>query len=76
MSYEFHMPHPQGWQCPVCGRVYSPYYPKCDYCGKSATITWSNTNGTTADVTIGQKYDDDNRYMFGYTLDSEEGGNG
>ena len=23
----------QGWQCPVCKRVYSPYTEKCSYCG-------------------------------------------
>ena len=25
---------PQGWQCPVCGRVYSPTSPMCLYCHK------------------------------------------
>lgn len=24
----------KGWQCPVCGRVYSPITPMCFYCGK------------------------------------------
>lgn len=24
---------PQGWQCPVCKRVYSPTVPMCYYCG-------------------------------------------
>lgn len=24
----------QGWQCPICGRVYSPTTPMCFYCGK------------------------------------------
>ena len=23
----------QGWQCPLCKRVYSPYTPMCYYCG-------------------------------------------
>ena len=24
----------KGWQCPICGRVYSPTIPMCFYCGK------------------------------------------
>ena len=24
---------PQGWQCPICKRVYSPTTPMCWYCG-------------------------------------------
>ena len=23
----------QGWQCPICKRIYSPYTEKCSYCG-------------------------------------------
>lgn len=23
----------KGWQCPICGRVYSPTTPMCPYCG-------------------------------------------
>ena len=29
---------PQGWQCPVCKRVYAPDVRSCDYCG-AVTIT-------------------------------------
>ena len=30
----------QGWQCPICGRVYSPTTPMCYYCGaNSHTVT-------------------------------------
>lgn len=25
---------PQGWQCPVCKRVYSPWVSKCEFCGE------------------------------------------
>ena len=32
----------QGWQCPVCRRVYSPTTPMCWYCGNESTST-SNT---------------------------------
>lgn len=24
----------QGWQCPLCKRVYSPFTPCCFYCGE------------------------------------------
>lgn len=24
----------KGWQCPICGRVYSPITPMCFYCGR------------------------------------------
>ena len=24
----------KGWQCPICGRVYSPTIPMCFYCGR------------------------------------------
>ena len=27
----------QGWQCPVCGRVYSPSTPWCYFCGNYET---------------------------------------
>ena len=32
---------PQGWQCPVCKRVYSPYTPMCYYCGGEQKVTVS-----------------------------------
>lgn len=31
---------PKGWECPKCGRVYSPSTPMCLYCG-GTTITVS-----------------------------------
>ena len=34
---------PKGWQCPVCGRVYSPTFPWCVTCGgEQNMITVSN----------------------------------
>lgn len=30
---------PQGWQCPVCKRVYAPDYPWCIFCGKETHVT-------------------------------------
>ena len=37
----------QGWQCPICKRVYSPFTYMCTYCGKKEveTTTSSNTGG-------------------------------
>lgn len=29
----------QGWQCPICKRVYSPYTSMCCYCGGNNEIT-------------------------------------
>lgn len=31
----------QGWQCPVCGRVYAPFTPMCYYCGGEQKIETS-----------------------------------
>lgn len=28
----------QGWQCPICGRVYSPTTAMCFYCGNQKTV--------------------------------------
>ena len=39
MSYEFEGFAPQGWQCPICKRVYSPMTPTCWYCGNYTTTT-------------------------------------
>lgn len=33
---------PQGWQCPVCKRVYSPDFPFCTVCGNTGTYTTTN----------------------------------
>ena len=37
----------QGWECPKCGSVYSPYTSKCSVCPQG-TITSSGTNITTS----------------------------
>ena len=31
----------QGWQCPICRRVYSPFTPMCYCCGAEAKISTS-----------------------------------
>lgn len=37
----------QGWQCPICKRVYSPFTNMCLYCGKKEiqVTTLPNTGG-------------------------------
>ena len=37
---------PQGWQCPICKRVYSPTTPMCYYCGNGVPYTASRTTVT------------------------------
>ena len=38
------MPTQQGWQCPICGRVYSPTTMMCLYCGnKKESISTTYT---------------------------------
>lgn len=32
-----------GWICPKCGRVYSPYHNRCDYCYGNNTQLWQVT---------------------------------
>lgn len=45
---------PKGWQCPVCGAVYSPTTPMCYNCtGK--TYTFSTTTGEL-DIDFYKKY--------------------
>lgn len=37
---------PQGWQCPICKRVYSPLTPMCYYCGNGSfklDVTYAGT---------------------------------
>ena len=44
--YDFNFA-PQGWQCPVCRRVYSPNTPWCYFCGNEQITT---TTTTTIDI--------------------------
>lgn len=42
----------QGWQCPICKRVYSPFTPMCYYCGNSSSesnITFAKVEQTLND---------------------------
>lgn len=41
----------QGWQCPICGRVYSPMIPMCYYCGgEQKTITYTTSTENVENV--------------------------
>lgn len=43
MSYEFQGFAQQGWQCPVCGAVYSPTTPMCWNCtGRKQTVVYTD----------------------------------
>ena len=46
MNIEFEGFAQQGWQCPICKRVYSPSTPMCWYCGngKQTTVTSTGTD--------------------------------
>lgn len=49
VMYETTMFAPQGWQCPVCHRVYSPSTPMCYFCGNT-NVTNAPNAGTKVDV--------------------------
>ena len=34
----------QGWQCPVCKRIYSPFTVMCYYCPTTTTIDTGTTS--------------------------------
>lgn len=36
---------PQGWQCPVCNRVYAPSVPCCYYCGAEGRTKTTTSTG-------------------------------
>lgn len=48
----------QGWQCPLCKRVYSPFTPCCFYCGAedvaktSTDIDWVKHESTTRNAPL------------------------
>lgn len=41
-------PHLEGWECPKCGSVYSPFITSCERCANSniKIITDTTTHGT------------------------------
>lgn len=60
MSWTFESIAQQGWQCPVCHRVYSPTTPMCWYCGGKdlKEITTVTTTTTTYSGEIESENDD------------------
>ena len=40
----------QGWQCPICHRIYSPITPMCYYCGDATKN--STTTGTIKTIAL------------------------
>ena len=45
----------QGWQCPICHRVYSPWTSMCFYCGQPESITYTTTTDPITDKGWGEK---------------------
>ena len=41
---------PQGWVCPKCGRVYSPFMPMCLYCGDEVNVTVTTDTKTAVEA--------------------------
>lgn len=40
-----------GWQCPKCGRCYSPNIVLCTYCGPGySVVTWPTGDSTNPDL--------------------------
>ena len=40
----------QGWQCPVCKRVYAPSTPMCYYCGGDSKTVNVDSTGTGSPI--------------------------
>ena len=36
----------QGWQCPLCKRIYAPFVTECFYCPESGEKMMTTTTGT------------------------------
>lgn len=43
----------KGWQCPICGRVYSPTTPMCFYCGNKPESTQVVTPQSVTPINAG-----------------------
>ena len=64
----------QGWQCPLCKRIYAPSTPMCPYCGgnmKVKTTTSVSTDDMEEDSTTTSSYK-----ILKIKLDSAIGGEG
>ena len=49
---------PQGWQCPICKRVYSPMTTMCYYCGNGVATTSTSTTLPINEEDIDDGYSD------------------
>lgn len=47
----------QGWICPKCGRVFSPYTPMCLYCDKETPATIGSSTGKSFEEIYRTSYD-------------------
>lgn len=54
---------PQGWQCPICKRVYAPDWPWCTVCGQGVTVTTTTELPTNTFMEDAYKFVHD--YMTG-----------
>lgn len=64
---------PQGWQCPVCGAVYSPSTPMCYNCtGKTATYV-SSTGKTESSRTESPAVITRKEETYEFTASCEDG---
>lgn len=56
---------PQGWQCPICGRVYAPSTPWCYFCGNQETYTTTTTSETiTSGSAPKREYPESGEYQW------------
>jgi len=62
---------PQGWQCPVCKRVYSPEWPWCTFCGQGVTVT--TTTELLSNTFTEDAYQFVHDYMIGKTRRADNG---
>ena len=61
----------QGWQCPICKRIYSPFTPCCFYCGAEG-VTKTSTDWVKSENPIGTVTLDIGGYTITYPLRGEE----
>ena len=54
----------QGWQCPICKRVYSPYTPSCFYCGNEQITTTTRTVRSVEEL-----HNELDKYIVSATMD-------
>ena len=48
-GFDYTTGYVQGWQCPVCKRVYAPFMPCCTVCGECQQTVSNVETGTNAE---------------------------